>query len=367
MSVWGRPCSAPWPPAPAPLWPSTWPTKTRVRARTRCHLDRQRGRPRGRRAGDRRDRWRCRVRLRLVRFHEGPRPCLLPHHAPGRYHRDRGSSAADSDHALAPVTLVAEERTLKGSYIGTAVPNRDIPRYIQLYQRGLLPVDRLLTGTLDLKDINEGFDRLHDGRRFARWWSYDESPMSSDPWEEMTKRWREVYQEQAALAQKNWLDGQSQLATALAGGAMSDPSASAAAMAQLWRSWTTFGDRPALSGDHPGAAEISVAPPAGGTLGRRAAGYAGAMFPWQSGSDGREETPRLHFNPRLGPLAGRPLAPATPCRAGCGLQRLAALPGHRGHRFPGGVRRRAAAGGRPVLRLARPHRRRIRAVPRSAP
>ena len=65
---------------------------------------------------------------------------------------------------LAPVTLVAEERTLKGSYIGTAVPNRDIPRYIQLYRRGLLPVDRLLTGTLDLKDINEGFDRLHDGQ-----------------------------------------------------------------------------------------------------------------------------------------------------------------------------------------------------------
>lgn len=32
----------------------------------------------------------------------------------------------------------------------------------------------------------------------------------------------------------------------------------------------------------------------------RAAGYTGAMFPWQSGGDGREETPRLHFNPRSG-------------------------------------------------------------------
>ena len=64
---------------------------------------------------------------------------------------------------LAPVTLVAEERTLKGSYIGTAVPNRDIPRYIQLYRRGLLPVDRLLTGTLDLNDINEGFDLMTRG------------------------------------------------------------------------------------------------------------------------------------------------------------------------------------------------------------
>jgi alcohol dehydrogenase len=64
---------------------------------------------------------------------------------------------------LAPVTLVAEERTLKGSYIGTAVPSRDIPRYIALYQRGRLPVDRLKTGTLNLDEINEGFDRLHQG------------------------------------------------------------------------------------------------------------------------------------------------------------------------------------------------------------
>jgi trehalose-phosphatase len=31
-----------------------------------------------------------------------------------------------------------------------------------------------------------------------------------------------------------------------------------------------------------------------------AAGYAGAMFPWQSGSDGREESPLLHLNPRSG-------------------------------------------------------------------
>ncbi len=30
------------------------------------------------------------------------------------------------------------------------------------------------------------------------------------------------------------------------------------------------------------------------------AGYAGAMFPWQSGSDGREETQRRHLNPRSG-------------------------------------------------------------------
>ena len=32
----------------------------------------------------------------------------------------------------------------------------------------------------------------------------------------------------------------------------------------------------------------------------REAGHAGAMFPWQSGSDGREESQRLHLNPRSG-------------------------------------------------------------------
>ena len=32
----------------------------------------------------------------------------------------------------------------------------------------------------------------------------------------------------------------------------------------------------------------------------KAAGYSGAMFPWQSGSDGREESQRLHLNPNSG-------------------------------------------------------------------
>lgn len=58
------------------------------------------------------------------------------------------------------VSLVAEERTVKGSYMGSAVPARDIPRYIALYRAGRLPVDRLLTHRLQLDDINAGFDRL---------------------------------------------------------------------------------------------------------------------------------------------------------------------------------------------------------------
>jgi alcohol dehydrogenase len=62
------------------------------------------------------------------------------------------------------VNLVAEERTVMGSYIGSCVPTRDIPRYIGLYRAGRLPVDRLMSGRLTLEEINEGFDRLHDGK-----------------------------------------------------------------------------------------------------------------------------------------------------------------------------------------------------------
>ncbi|KQY80445.1 zinc-dependent alcohol dehydrogenase family protein [Brevundimonas sp. Root1423] len=66
--------------------------------------------------------------------------------------------------AVNVVSLVAEERTLKGSYIGTCVPSRDIPRYVALFRQGRLPVDRLLTGTIPLSDINAAFDQLADGK-----------------------------------------------------------------------------------------------------------------------------------------------------------------------------------------------------------
>jgi alcohol dehydrogenase len=65
---------------------------------------------------------------------------------------------------MPPVHLVAEERTIKGSYIGTCVPSRDMPRYIDLYRQGRLPVDRLLTGKLRLDEINTGFDLLREAK-----------------------------------------------------------------------------------------------------------------------------------------------------------------------------------------------------------
>ena len=69
----------------------------------------------------------------------------------------------DARWALQQLSLTAEERTIKGSYIGSCIPARDVPRYMGLYQHGRLPVDRLLGQRLQLDDINAGFDALATG------------------------------------------------------------------------------------------------------------------------------------------------------------------------------------------------------------
>ncbi|WP_431304516.1 zinc-dependent alcohol dehydrogenase family protein [Sediminicoccus sp. BL-A-41-H5] len=59
--------------------------------------------------------------------------------------------------------LVSEERSIRGSYMGSCVPNRDIPLLLSLYRRGKLPVQKLRSGFVSLEEINEGFDRLAEG------------------------------------------------------------------------------------------------------------------------------------------------------------------------------------------------------------
>ncbi|MGO4740310.1 zinc-dependent alcohol dehydrogenase family protein [Bosea sp. 2KB_26] len=66
--------------------------------------------------------------------------------------------------SLSPARLVAEERKLQGSYLGSCIPSRDVPRFVELYRRGRLPVDKLWTSSSSLDEINEGFDALQSGR-----------------------------------------------------------------------------------------------------------------------------------------------------------------------------------------------------------
>ena len=74
-----------------------------------------------------------------------------------------GLSHPSAQFTVPHVNIVAEERTIKGSYLGSCVPARDIPRYIEWFQAGELPVNRLLSGSMPLEDINAGFDRLGAG------------------------------------------------------------------------------------------------------------------------------------------------------------------------------------------------------------
>lgn len=66
--------------------------------------------------------------------------------------------------SIPAVSLVAEAKTLMGSYMGSSIPARDIPRYIALWKAGRLPVDRLLSSVNPLSAINGLMDELADGR-----------------------------------------------------------------------------------------------------------------------------------------------------------------------------------------------------------
>lgn len=65
--------------------------------------------------------------------------------------------------SIAPLGLTGEARTIVGSYLGSAVPSRDIPVYEELWRDGKLPVEELISGRIALSDINASLDRLADG------------------------------------------------------------------------------------------------------------------------------------------------------------------------------------------------------------
>ena len=64
---------------------------------------------------------------------------------------------------LQAVSLIAVERTIKGSYVGSCVPSRDIPRFVAMYRAGHLPVNELLSEAITLDEINPALDRLAQG------------------------------------------------------------------------------------------------------------------------------------------------------------------------------------------------------------
>lgn len=75
-----------------------------------------------------------------------------------------GLANPSAQFTIPAVNLVAEERSILGSYMGSCVPSRDIPRFLALHMAGKLPVDRLLSSTGPLDEINAAFDLLDQGK-----------------------------------------------------------------------------------------------------------------------------------------------------------------------------------------------------------
>jgi len=74
-----------------------------------------------------------------------------------------GLPAPDVRLSISPLALVAEGRTLIGSYLGSSIPSRDIPLFVDLWRARRLPVEELVSSHIALEDINDGMDRLADG------------------------------------------------------------------------------------------------------------------------------------------------------------------------------------------------------------
>jgi len=64
---------------------------------------------------------------------------------------------------LPGAVLTRTEKTVTGSYYGTSNARRDFPRFADLYVRGLLDLDRLMSKTYRLEQINEAYAEMLSG------------------------------------------------------------------------------------------------------------------------------------------------------------------------------------------------------------
>lgn len=83
--------------------------------------------------------------------------------APGGTTVTVGLPAPDARASVSPLVLTAQARTIVGSYLGSAVPARDIPRFVDLWRAGRLPLERLVSSRIRLSELNEAMDRLAQG------------------------------------------------------------------------------------------------------------------------------------------------------------------------------------------------------------
>ncbi len=74
-----------------------------------------------------------------------------------------GNLSRDEKISLHPFELIKGKRII-GTWGGETLPQRDLPRYVQAFGRGQLPIEKLITHRFDLEDINKAFAVLKNGQ-----------------------------------------------------------------------------------------------------------------------------------------------------------------------------------------------------------
>jgi alcohol dehydrogenase len=93
--------------------------------------------------------------------------------APGGRTVAVGLPAPGAMASISPLGLVSEAREIVGSYLGSAVPARDIPIYERLWREGRLPLEELISSRIRLEDINRGMDELASGTTIRQLIEFD--------------------------------------------------------------------------------------------------------------------------------------------------------------------------------------------------
>ncbi|MEJ2748115.1 MAG: zinc-binding dehydrogenase, partial [Anaerolineae bacterium] len=74
-----------------------------------------------------------------------------------------GMSPMGSSTNLPGAIIARQEKTVTGSYYGSANTARDFPKYIDLYRQGLLDLERLISKRYSLEQINEAYADMLQG------------------------------------------------------------------------------------------------------------------------------------------------------------------------------------------------------------
>jgi S-(hydroxymethyl)glutathione dehydrogenase/alcohol dehydrogenase len=62
-----------------------------------------------------------------------------------------------------PIMQTSQEKRIQGCRMGSVDYRKDLPLFLDLYMRGLLKLDELVSNTIPLDEINEGYDAIADG------------------------------------------------------------------------------------------------------------------------------------------------------------------------------------------------------------